>query len=117
MQKQWHAAIRQNLRSETTKKSIAAMGASERRPIEQYLELTDPISTSLPTGLVEAVNRALRGIRTVTLSSEMLVASLRAGGMPCTEAELRQRFDVYLRKALSGSDAANTRLTIAHDEE
>jgi len=112
MQKQWHAAIRQNLQSETAKKSIAAMGASERRPIEQYLEIADPDGAQLPKGLVEAVNRALRGIRMVTLSATALLASLQTGSMPCTESELRQRFDAYLRKALSGSDAANTRLTI-----
>ncbi len=56
LQSQWHAALRQNLQSETARQSVAAMTATERRPIEEYLALPDPTTTPLPTGLVKAAN-------------------------------------------------------------
>ncbi len=49
---QWHAALRQNLQSETAQQSLAAMTTTERRPIELYLAAPDPGSGPLPEGLV-----------------------------------------------------------------
>ncbi len=109
---QWHAALRQNLQSETAQQSIAAMTTAERRPVTAYLEHTDPATRPLPQGFVKAANQALRGLRTVTLHAGQLATALQDGGMPCTVDELCERFECYLRAALTSGDPRNTRLTL-----
>lgn len=115
VQEQWHAALRQNLQSDTARHSLQAMTAQERQPIQAYLAATD-LDCPLPTGFFEVVNQALRGLETVDLSVEKLLAALREGGLPCTAEQLGQRFNNYLRATMSGHDALNTRLTLAQDE-
>lgn len=115
LQNQWHAALRQNLQSETAQQSLGVMTGAERRPLDAYLALVDPNAATLPDGLVKAVNQALRGLHTVTLHRNALLAALNAGGLPCTVDELKQRFESYVRQAMSGHDVRNTRVLI--DEE
>ncbi len=115
LQSQWHAALRQNLQSETAQQSMTAMTAAERRPIEAYLTTADPASTPLPDGLVKAINQALRGLQTVAINSQQLLVALQDGGLPCTVEELKQRFERYVRQAMSGHDPRNTRLMIEQD--
>lgn len=109
----WHAALRQNLASETAQKSRAAMRPAERRPIEIYLQADDPSGADLPAGFVAAANQALRGLRTVAIDAALLVERLAAGGLPCTFEELQQRFADLLRTTLAHHDARTTRFTIA----
>lgn len=61
---------------------------------------------------MEAANQALRGLRMVRFSADEVLAALALGGYPCTEDELRQRFDVLLSERMKGHDARNTRLAI-----
>jgi hypothetical protein len=115
LQGQWHAALRQNLQSETAQQSMAAMTAAERRSIDAYLSIADPGAVSLPDGLVKAVNQALRGLQTVAINTNRLLVALQDGGLPCTVEELKQRFEGYLRQAMSGHDPRNTRLMIEQE--
>jgi hypothetical protein len=110
---QWHAALVDALRSETAQHSIAAMTAQERQPLEVYLALPDPAGASLPAGLAQVANQALRGIDTVSLAVDELVEALKAGGLPCTVEQLNQRFANHVTAAMSGRDARTTRLTLA----
>jgi hypothetical protein len=112
---QWHAALRQNLQSETARSSLAAMTATERQPIDTYLTSAAPADAVLPQGLVKAANQALRGLKTLPVSAERLVEALLVGGMPCTADELEQRLQSFLRRAMSGHDRGNTRLTIEQE--
>ncbi|MBP1468632.1 ATP-binding protein [Candidatus Chloroploca sp. M-50] len=112
LQSQWHAALRQNLQSETAQQSMSSMTSAERRPIDAYLTTTDPASTPLPEGLVKAINQALRGLQTVAINPDQLLIALQTGGLPCTVEELKQRFERYLRQTMSGHDPRDTRLTI-----
>ena len=108
----WHAALRENLQSESARQSIGSMTSTERSVIETYLATERPADSSLPPGLVEAVNQALRGLQTVTLYAPDLLSALQKGGMPCTVEQLVERFNAYIRSSMSGHDARNTRLTI-----
>jgi hypothetical protein len=110
---QWHAALADALRSETAQHSRAAMTAQERQPLEVYLTLPDPAGASLPAGLAQAANQALRGIDTVSLAVDELVEALRAGGLPCTVEQLNQRFASHVAAAMRSRDARTTRLTLA----
>jgi len=112
LQNQWHAALRQNLQSETAQQSMIAMTVAERQPIEAYLRTADPTATALPEGLIKATNQALRGLQTVTITGDQLLAALQVGGSPCTVEELKQRFERYLRHTVSGHDPRSTRLIL-----
>ena len=112
IQEQWHAALRDALGSDTARQSIAGMTPQERQPLEAYLAGDDPANQTLPAGLVQAANQALRGIDTVSLPMDGLLAALKAGGLPCTVEQLSQRFAGYVRGAMAGHDARNTRLTL-----
>jgi len=109
---QWHAALWQNLASDTAQSSLRAMTAIERHPLDAYLAQDDPATATLPNGVVDAVNKALRGLSTVRIHADQLVAALHDGGLPCTVEQLEQRFRDYIRTATSGHDQHSTRLTI-----
>ena len=47
-----------------------------------------------------------------TPSSVISLEALKAGGLPCTLEQFSQRFTGYVRSAMTGHDARNTRLTI-----
>ncbi len=108
---QWRQALRAALTSPQAQASMQAMTAAERRPLEDFLAQADG-ALDLPAGFVESANRALRGIRSVRLSADDLLAALRTGGLPCTVDEFRARFNRFLQQALRGCDESNTRLTL-----
>jgi hypothetical protein len=110
----WQQALRANLNSESTQQSLMAMTPDERKPIEQFLAQADD-SVDISDGFAQAANRALRGIEAVNLSVDDLVAALKQGGLPCTVAELGQRFQAFVNEAMRGHDARNTRLTLKED--
>jgi hypothetical protein len=105
----WEEALRNTLRSETARESLSRMTVAERQPIEQYLAARD---APLADDFVQIVNRALRGIQKVSLNVDDLLEALSAGGFPCTEDDLRQRFETFLRAKMRGYDTRNTRLSI-----
>ncbi len=111
----WHAALRQNLQSETARQSFAAMMPVERRPVEAYLSRSVAVNGALPDGFVEAANQALRGLETLSLNASDLVAALSEGGFPCTVDQLAQRFNQYVRSTMTGHDQRNTRITIVEE--
>ena len=107
----WRQALRANLTSETAQRSLAAMAPAERRPIEQFLDQGDD-EPAIPDGFVVAATQALRGIEALTLPVDGLLEALKDGGLPCAVAELQRRFDEFVRRAMRGHDARNTRLTL-----
>lgn len=115
IERQWHAALRENLRSDIAKASLAVMTAAERTPIDAYLARNGE-GGPLPAGLIEAANQALRGVQTVTLDAAELLAALETGGLPCTLEQLKSRFESFLRSAMSGHDARNTRLNVEREQ-
>ena len=108
---QWESALRTNLESETVKASRQSMTVAERSAVERYLA-SPGADAALPSGFVDAANQALRGLRMVRLGADDVLAALALGGFPCTEGELRQRFEALLRERMQGFDARNTRLAI-----
>ena len=107
----WRQALRNGLTSDTAQQSLAAMSQAERSTIEQFLAQSDD-DPAIPDGFVRAATQALRGIHALTLSVQILVEALKAGGLPCTVADLQQRFNRFVSQAMRGHDATNTRLTL-----
>lgn len=114
MVQQWDVALRNNLKSETAQASRRNMTVAERRPLDAYLATAD-VETPLPPDLVASANQALHGLRMLQLEAAELMGALAQGGFPCTEADLRQRFDAFLRQRMQGYDARNTRISIGHE--
>lgn len=111
MLRNWRQALRGNLNSETAQHSLAAMSPAERAPLAAFLAQSDD-ETALPPGFAAAAIQALSGIEAITLTVDELLAALKSGGLPCTRAELQQRFQQYLDGEMRGHDARNTRLTL-----
>jgi len=109
--KNWRKALQTNLSSETAQHSLEAMTPSERKPIEEFLKQGDQVE-SLPPKFVASAVQALRGIQAVTIPVDMLLQTLKTGGLPCTREELQNRFNQFLDLQMRGYDAGNTRLTL-----
>ncbi len=105
----WEEALQSTLRSETARESLSRMTIAERQVIEQYLATKD---VPLPDDFVQIANRALRGIQKVSFDVNELLEALSIGGFPCTEDDLRERFETFLQEKMRGHDARNTRLSI-----
>jgi hypothetical protein len=105
----WEGALQNTLRSETAQESLSRMTIAERQVIERYLAAKEE---PLPEDFVQIANRALRGIQKVTFDVNELLEALSIGGFPCTEDDLRQRFETFLQEKMRGHDARNTRLSI-----
>ncbi len=54
----------------------------------------------------------LSGLQKVVVTAEELRAALADGGLPCTVADLRERFERHLGKLTKGRDALKVRLVI-----
>ncbi len=80
--------------------------------IDAYLNQVEVVDTRVQPVFVDLVNKALRGLETVCLTTEQLLAALQVGGLPCTPEDLEQRFRSLVRTAMHGHDQRNTRLTI-----
>jgi hypothetical protein len=109
---QWHGGLGRSLQSETAQASMGSMTPQERQPLERYLAAANPEAAPLPAGLVESAQRALRGLQSLPIDPDALVAALKVGGLPCTVEELNQRFHSFLAAQMRGHDRQNTRLTI-----
>jgi hypothetical protein len=109
----WRNAVVEALESDVARASRAAMTAAERHAIEAFLN--QPEAMVLPQGFIEAANKALQGIESVAVSVGALVEALREGGLPCTPADLRARFTIFMQETLRGREEANTRLTLSED--
>lgn len=107
----WQQALRDALNSESAQASMEAMTPSERQPLDDFLEQSDD-NPDIPKGFVTSANRALRGIESVTLVIDDLLAALKVGGLPCTKKELQSRFTDFIHNSLRGKDERNTRLTL-----
>ncbi len=108
----WRRALKESLRSETAQQSLAAMTAEERGPIEAFLAQRGD-ETDIPSGFAAAATTALRGISAVTLWQGDLMDALAVGGLPCTEQELKRRFNEFVMQQRRGKDVNATRFTLA----
>ena len=107
----WRQALRANLGSETAQHSLRAITPAERQPIEAFLAQEDT-DTAVPVGFVASASQALRGIEAIALPVDDLLQALHTGGLPCTADELQRRFAEFVRQAMRGHDARNTRLML-----
>ena len=111
MLKGWRQALSDALSSESAQKSLEAMTPKERKPIEEF-QRQKADESEIPSGFVDAAQKALRGINSITLPIDELIKALKAGGVPSTFVEMQRRFNDFTREHMKGHDPENTRLTL-----
>ncbi len=85
-----------------------AKGKRELREFIKSKTLPEPISPAF----VKALQDVLSGLQKVVVTADELRAALADGGLPCTVADLRDRFERHLGKLTKGRDATKVRLVI-----
>jgi hypothetical protein len=83
-------------------------GKRELRDFTKSKSLPEPVSPDF----VKALQDVLSGLQKVVVTAEELRAALADGGLPCTVADLRERFERHLGKLTKGRDASKVRLVI-----
>ena len=85
-----------------------AKGKRELRDFIKSKSLPEPVSPAF----VKALQEVLSGLQKVVVTADELCAALADGGLPCTVADLRERFERHLVKLTKGRDATKVRLVI-----
>ncbi len=111
MLKGWRKALIDALSSDSAQTSLEAMTPKERTPVEEFLKQKED-DPKIPNGFVDAAQKALRGISSVTLPVNELIKALKAGGVPSTLTEMQRRFNDFMKAHMKGHDPENTRLTL-----
>ena len=83
-------------------------GKSELLAFMEDSKLPDPISQTFLQSLLEA----LTGLEKVVISSAALREALIRGGIPCTQAELKRRFEAHLADLAEGKDPSKLRVVV-----
>ncbi|MBI3959020.1 MAG: ATP-binding protein [Chloroflexi bacterium] len=107
----WLENLRQELSKETARTNLEALTEAQRKPVQAFID-----SGSLPERLtretVEAMQDSLRGLQKVNLDGADLLLALTRPGMPCTSADLEQRFRAFLQEKTAGTPPARLRIQI-----
>jgi hypothetical protein len=70
------------------------------------------LPVQVDTVFVKALQEALSGLQKVVLKKDNLHAALLRGGVPCTVAELHERFEAHLAELNKGKDSAKIRIVL-----
>jgi hypothetical protein len=108
----WTETLRTNLEDPTVSGNIELVtDAAGKRELQKFLkskQLPDPVSPAF----IRALQDVLSGLQKVTVTSSDLLNALSEGGLPCTVADLRERFDRYVANLTKGKDASKVRIVI-----
>ncbi len=108
----WTETLRTNLEDPTVSGNIDLVtDTTGKRELQKFLkskQLPDPVSPAF----IRALQDVLSGLQKVTLTSSDLLSALSEGGLPCTVADLRERFDRYVTNLTKGKDASKVRIVI-----
>jgi hypothetical protein len=83
-------------------------GKRELRDFIKSKSLPEPVTPAF----VKALQEVLSGLQKVVVTIDELRSALADGGLPCTVADLRERFERHLGKLTKGRDASKVRLVI-----
>jgi predicted ATPase len=116
MVQSWTNTLLANLQDPTVADNIDLLGRGKGRDtVRAFLsekQLPDPVSPAF----VKALQEVLSGLEKVVLTETRLRSALTDGGVPCTLAELRHRFDGFLADLTKGKDSARVRIVIEKGE-
>lgn len=67
---------------------------------------------SIDNVFVKALQEVLSGLQKIVIKKDDLQAALLRGGLPCTVAELRERFEAHLAELNKGKDSTKIRIVL-----
>lgn len=108
----WTQTLLTNLDDPTVAGNVDLVTDSKgKRELKEFIKsksLPEPIGPAF----VKALQEVLSGLQKVVITGDELRAALADGGLPCTVADLRDRFERHLGKLTKGRDSAKVRLVI-----
>jgi Family of unknown function (DUF6079) len=108
----WTDTLHANLEDPTVFANIGLVsdpaGKKELQAFLKSKKLPDTISPAF----VKALQEALSGLQKVSFGNTQLQAALSDGGLPCTIADLHDRFDRYVATLTKGKDVSKVRIVI-----
>jgi len=108
----WIRTLRENLQDPTIAENIALVSDDTgRRAIEEFVKTGEMPNPPSPQFL-KALQEVLSGLQKVTISPKSVGTALAKGGVPCTVADLRERFESYLAQVTKGKDASKVRVVV-----
>jgi hypothetical protein len=109
---EWTATLLRNLETPDAKAGLDLLAIGEgRAAVTNFInrrELPDPMAPQMVT----AIQTLLQGLERVEITPAAIEAALGKGGLPCTVAELKSRFDQLLTEATRGKPPARVRIVL-----
>lgn len=113
--KEWTDTLLRNLGDPMVKEGLDLLAVGEgRTAVSNFVEsgaLPDPV----PPSLVTTIGIVLAGLEKVELTPAAIQAALAVGGLPCTVAELKARFERLITDATRGKTPGQVRVVIGSD--
>ncbi len=108
----WTASLLSALEDPTVVGNIELLsipdGKQQVLDFQRQRELPEPVAPKF----VKALQEVLSGLEKVVLAVPVLRGALAAGGLPCTVAELRERFERHLADQTRGKDPDRVRILL-----
>jgi Family of unknown function (DUF6079) len=108
----WTQTLLTNLEDPTVSGNIELVtDVTGKRELDAFMkakQLPDPVTVVF----VKALREVLSGLQKVVVTSNALRNALADGGLPCTIADLRERFERHLTVLIKGKDASKVRLLL-----
>jgi len=108
----WTTTLLGNLADPTVAENIDLLSdADGKAAVARFIcdkELPEPIGPAF----LKALQEVLSGLQKVVLKQDGLQSALVSGGIPCTVAELKERFERHVAELTKGKDAGKVRIVV-----
>jgi hypothetical protein len=108
---EWTQTLLDNLADPTVKRSMEALGAKQRKLVEELIDKKE-LPGTIENDLVTVLQQVLQGLEKIKLSTVDIKRALLEGGTPCPVGEMKTRFERHLEAATRGKDPAKVRIVI-----
>jgi hypothetical protein len=109
---EWTETLLTNLEDPTVQANIELVtDAKGKRAVGEFRK-TRELPEAVSPAFLRALQEVLSGLTKVVLTPDALRGALVAGGVPCTVADLKERFDRYVSEITKGKDPAKVRIVV-----
>lgn len=109
---EWTRTLLGNLEDPTVTANIELLTDSKGKSALRAFLKERAFPATIDIVFVKALQEVLSGLQKVVLRKDDLHAALLRGGVPCTVAEVRERFEAHMTELNKGKDTAKIRIVI-----